>query len=93
LLPYAGREQAEALAADLRRVISETNLQMTEQPALRLSVSIGVAVIDLNSTSDDDILALADRAMYADKREGTQGSGNSVPDPRSVGRPTPDLVG
>ena len=66
LLPYAGDAQAAAVTADLQRVIADTRLDLGGQ-VVALSASIGYALITPDTISDEDVLAQADRAMYAAK--------------------------
>jgi diguanylate cyclase (GGDEF)-like protein/PAS domain S-box-containing protein len=70
LLPYAGPDQAAAVAADIRRMVSEFRLDLGGQQPVRLSVSVGTARLDSETVSVDDVLAVADRAMYEDKLGG-----------------------
>ena len=72
LLPYADAQQGAVVAADLRRVISECSIQVSDNPTLRLSGSIGVAQIDKDTVNDDAVLIAADRAMYVDKNRSTR---------------------
>lgn len=65
LLPHAGPPQAEAVAADLRRVVSDLNFDLPG--AQHLTVSIGYAVVDQSSGDDVEVFAAADQAMYRDK--------------------------
>ena len=67
LLPYANTEQGLAMAADLRRVISECEVDLGDTK-LHLSASIGAVHIDQNTPSDETVLTDADRAMYQEKR-------------------------
>ena len=67
LLPYADGSQAATVADDLRRVIAESPVDVGNGPPLHLSVSVGYAEIDEATTSDESVLADADRAMYLDK--------------------------
>jgi diguanylate cyclase (GGDEF)-like protein/PAS domain S-box-containing protein len=67
LLPYAGAEQAAAVAADLRRVVAELNLGIDGQHDAHVSISVGFTVLDQVTASDEDVLAAADRAMYREK--------------------------
>jgi diguanylate cyclase (GGDEF)-like protein/PAS domain S-box-containing protein len=66
LLPYAGAAQAIAVADDLRRVIGAAGVDVGGT-TVALSVSIGVALINAQTESDEAVLADADRAMYEDK--------------------------
>ena len=65
LLPHAGPPQAEAVAADLRRVVSDLNFDLPG--AQHLTVSIGYTVVDQSSGDDVEVFAAADQAMYRDK--------------------------
>jgi diguanylate cyclase (GGDEF)-like protein/PAS domain S-box-containing protein len=67
LLPYAGAGQAEAVREDLRRVVNEARVEVSDGSPIRLSASIGMTLIDSDTASDEAILAEADRAMYRDK--------------------------
>ncbi len=67
LLPDAGEAQAVAVAAGLRDPIGECQVPTTGQPISHLSASIGIAIIDDHTESDDHVLTQADRAMYLDK--------------------------
>lgn len=71
LLPYAGAAQAHAVANDLRGVISGSPIDVGGGAVVMLSVSIGVALIDPDTESDEAVLAAADRAMYDDKTTST----------------------
>jgi diguanylate cyclase (GGDEF)-like protein/PAS domain S-box-containing protein len=74
LLPYANAAQAQAVAGDLRGVISGSPIDVGGGTAVTLSVSIGVALIDPDTESDEAVLAAADRAMYDDKSRSTRAS-------------------
>ena len=66
LLPAGGRADAEVVADALVAAVRE-------RAAPRVTVSAGVAVIDAEAGSADDILVSADRAMYSVKRRGGDG--------------------
>jgi diguanylate cyclase (GGDEF)-like protein/PAS domain S-box-containing protein len=72
LLPYANVDQAEIVAADLQRVISETGIDADTPQPVHLTVSIGVAIIDRGTASDEAVLVAADRAMYQAKNGATR---------------------
>ena len=72
LMPYADAQQGAVVAADLRRVISECSIKVSDHPTLRLSASIGLAQIDKDTVSDDVVFTAADKAMYADKNRSTR---------------------
>jgi diguanylate cyclase (GGDEF)-like protein/PAS domain S-box-containing protein len=82
LLPYADADQTHAVTKDLRRVISESDIQLDDGTTLPLSASVGAALINGGTDTDtDEILAEADRAMYQDKTRG--------PAPRAARRHLP----
>jgi diguanylate cyclase (GGDEF)-like protein len=58
-----------AIAAERLRAAVEAFQWESVAPGLRLTVSIGVASAD-EATDGKDLLAVADRRMYAAKREG-----------------------
>ena len=66
LLPETGREAAEALAQRLRQVIAIQPLATTRGP-VAVGLSLGVASLDDDQPTLDDLLRVADQAMYADK--------------------------
>ena len=66
LLPAGGRADAEVVADALVAAVRERG-------APRVTVSAGVAVIDAEAGSADDLLVSADRAMYSVKRRGGDG--------------------
>jgi len=67
LLPYAGAEQGATIAADLRHLI-ETCTVPVEDAEVRLSLSIGLVQIDIDTKNDESVFVEADRLMYEDKR-------------------------
>lgn len=67
LLAYASAEQAQAVAQDLRRVIRESDIDLGNGTTISLPASVGVALINRDTDSDETVLAEADRAMYEDK--------------------------
>lgn len=67
LLPYAGEIQAVAVGKDLQHVIGTSQLDLDNGTSIKFSASVGVALIDKDTGSEDAVLAVADRAMYKDK--------------------------
>ena len=80
LLPYAGASEAQAVSDVLRAAISETNIELGNGTKLHLSASVGTALIDAQTDSDEAVLAEADRAMYQDKARNAQAA--QAPDSR-----------
>ena len=68
LLIHVGPAQAAAVADELKRLVCEASIALPDGATLNCSVSVGLALLDDRVTSDDEVLADADRAMYADKR-------------------------
>lgn len=66
LLPAGGRADAEVVTDALVTAVRERG-----EP--RVTISAGVAVIDAESGTADELLVSADRAMYAVKRRGGDG--------------------
>jgi len=68
LLIHVGPAQAAAVAEELRRLVATASIALPDGGTLSCSVSAGLALLDETVGGDDDVLAEADRAMYADKR-------------------------
>ncbi len=69
LLIHVGAAQAAAVADELKRLVQDASIALPDGATLNCSVSAGLALLDDGVISDDEVLAEADRAMYADKRE------------------------
>jgi diguanylate cyclase (GGDEF)-like protein len=67
LLPYDDPEQGAEVAADLRRVVSELRFDPGTGRRLHLEISVGTALLDRYTESDEEVLAAADKDMYQDK--------------------------
>jgi diguanylate cyclase (GGDEF)-like protein len=67
LLPYDEPEQGQEVAADLRRVVTDLEFDPVTGHRLHVNISIGAAVLDRYTESDEDVLAAADKDMYQDK--------------------------
>jgi diguanylate cyclase (GGDEF)-like protein/PAS domain S-box-containing protein len=63
LLPYANADQAQMVAGSLQEAIAESGLDTL----VGLSVSIGLALIDGETQTEEAAFARADRAMYQNK--------------------------
>jgi diguanylate cyclase len=66
LLPHVDAEHAQAISKDLRNVTRASDIDLDDGTTLRLSASIGLALIN-HDTDNDEILSQADQAMYQDK--------------------------
>lgn len=69
ILPYSDAEAARELAERVRVAI-EQNRILTSDAELQVTMSIGLAQMDESTTAPDDLLKLADRALYLAKRNG-----------------------
>ena len=69
--PEAGLPEAMALAERIRAVVGETEIEIEPGKTIRISVSIGVAVIDsVSSACLDKLMARSDDALYGAKSGG-----------------------
>jgi diguanylate cyclase (GGDEF)-like protein len=68
ILPYTGPEEASRIAERLRRSIQAREFAVTG--CTHISCSIGVAACPEDGRSRDDLIRLADHAMYVAKRSG-----------------------
>lgn len=72
VLPEAGREEAEVVAAKIKRAIDRyaESLVMADAHFPRIGVSIGIALFPEDADDLRGLLAFADQGMYEDKRAG-----------------------
>ena len=71
LLPKATRSQAEVVARTLVEAVRAQQVALPGDEALRLSISLGVAMVAAcTPLTADALVQQADRAMYAAKRGG-----------------------
>lgn len=68
-LPHSNRAQAEIVAERLRAAACEAPIQTVQGP-VSVSVSIGVAELAEAGQTIDELIRLADAALYAAKHEG-----------------------
>lgn len=75
LLPRADRAGAERVAADLLDALGTDPIVIDERTgqAIHLTASLGIALFQRTTLSHDDLLALADVAMYQAKEAGRNG--------------------
>lgn len=69
LLPRFDHDQAIGLADDMRKAIAALELETPRGP-LKVTASLGCATLDEAGGSIDALIALADKRLYAAKREG-----------------------
>ena len=88
ILPGADEAGARGLAERIRHAVQHQRL-VFEGARIAFTASFGVAVSPGDATSDDALLAAADRALYAAKHQGRNRvvSAASVPEAASVSAP------
>ena len=70
VLPGAAMEDAIAIAERLRHQVAEAQLQHGDQ-VIKLTISLGVAAYpELDVNNENELIALADEALYAAKESG-----------------------
>ncbi len=70
MLPETDLQQCELVAERLRKLVANTSMQIG-QTALSITVSMGIACMDVDSDlSIDELLDQADKTLYQSKREG-----------------------
>lgn len=69
LLPYVDHLQAEVIVEDLGRLIRETTVDLGGGRRFSLSASVGVALVNEETTGAEAVFAAADRAMYENKQQ------------------------
>jgi diguanylate cyclase (GGDEF)-like protein len=72
ILPETVGEAAKQKAEQIRRKISEMEIPHLEKPGevLKITASVGVACVSKNTTSEEQLLREADRALYYCKNHG-----------------------
>ena len=70
LLPQTGLPDALGVAERLRKVIAQTTLPLFDGRMLRFTVSIGVGAGAAQTITLQELLKIADRALYAAKGRG-----------------------
>lgn len=67
LLPEASESVASAVASDLKRLAQDTTLDLGNGTHISFSISVGIAIIDKTTASQETVVDMADHAMYEDK--------------------------
>ncbi|UWP81467.1 GGDEF domain-containing protein [Dactylosporangium fulvum] len=70
LAPDAGEAEVAALAERVRRVVAGGTVDVGDGVHRCVTVSVGTAVLPDDTTEPDELVQLADRALYAAKRDG-----------------------
>lgn len=72
ILPETVGEAARVKADQIRRKIAETDIALLEQPGknMRITMSVGAACLSKSTTSEEQLLRDADRALYWVKKNG-----------------------
>ncbi|UTC74535.1 diguanylate cyclase [Treponema sp. OMZ 792] len=67
LLPNTEKKQALVIAEKIRKQVEALRF---EDPALKVTISMGIAVFPMHGTAEKDLLSKADQALYAAKNWG-----------------------
>jgi diguanylate cyclase (GGDEF)-like protein len=70
ILIEVGQEEAAALAERLRAAVEETTFKTTSGQEIRITVSIGVAILPRDAAMPHGLVTAADAALYVAKRAG-----------------------
>jgi diguanylate cyclase (GGDEF)-like protein len=70
ILPELSTEEAVARAESLRHMVSEIRLHYRGEPLNEVTISIGVAMYPYNADTVEQLLWVADRALYEAKHQG-----------------------
>jgi len=70
ILPETSDKGAEGLAEKLLNAVRETNLWSQEGKTVRITMSVGVACLELGKDTMDQFIKRADDAMYLSKQGG-----------------------
>lgn len=70
LLTHCDLTQARGIAERLRQTVAGLNIATPLGSAFGVTISVGVAALDLQLVALDDLVARADQAMYRAKRNG-----------------------
>ena len=73
ILPRAGKEDALMVARRLRKSLNETVFFRGEKLDLRITASFGLASFPNDATNKDDVIRMADQAMYRVKNSTRDG--------------------
>ena len=74
ILPNTANKRAVDMANRMKRAVRETRVEMLPGRFVELGASLGVATFPGDATDAQALIAVADRAMYADKRLHQQAS-------------------
>ncbi len=71
LLPRTDKDEAKAVAERIRRAVEdEVFINQEKQPGGNLTVSLGVATFPSDATSEEELIGVADIALYEAKSRG-----------------------
>jgi diguanylate cyclase (GGDEF)-like protein/putative nucleotidyltransferase with HDIG domain len=72
ILPSTSKVEAQAFMARIKEAVSKHSLPLTEKVTFQMSVSAGVSTFPDDGSQPDELVAVGDAAMLADKRSRKQ---------------------
>lgn len=97
ILPGADSKTALELAERCRRALSGQDIRLYSGERIRVTASLGVACLPGDTSDVNDLIRLADRALYAAKDSGRDrvllATGQVSPEPSTGGQPDADAPG
>ncbi len=84
LLPQTGRAGAAAIAERIRHAIAAAPIPVDGEESVHLTVSAGIAAYPEDGAEGEALLAAADKALYAAKRDGRNRIGMAQDEDRSA---------
>jgi len=90
ILPHTGRSEAMLVALRLRKALNQATFFARENLNIAITASFGVATFPDDANNKDEIIKMADQAMYRVKnstRDGIVAAGQAtIPDPKPPAR-------
>ena len=77
VLPGCHADEAQAKAAALQRVVAEAQFEVASGTAVPLEISVGVAVYPQHGETFEELLSVADHAMFENKRAASRNAGRA----------------
>ena len=86
LLPNTSQAEAACFAEHVRAAVETESISLEDNPSISVTISIGVAASSGLNESPDELIALADTALYAAKASGRNQVRTTASRPRYIPR-------